>query len=165
MKKLYTLATIALLFWGCSKTETPEPEPAEQVIGTYAVDKITESIKYDTSPNESAETINLPFKNSKGDELSATLDVAKKASNMVTMVFVQTLKYAATGKSDTNRDAFDTVELKKIEGSAGQFEMLDAGKKFGTIGNNNILLEEIIADKDSLGRKFTYTLRISGKKK
>jgi hypothetical protein len=166
MKKTFaSLFFASALFWGCSKTEsTPDPEPAEQVIGAYDVDKITESFKLDISPSEQLDVLNLPFKSATGDQLSATLDVAKKSANVVTMVFVQTLKYA-NGKTDSQRDAFEDIELKKNDAVAGQFDMLISGTKVGTIGNKSILIEEVENGKDSLGRKYTYKFQISGKKK
>jgi hypothetical protein len=164
MKKTFAaLFFVSALFFGCSKTTTPEPEPAEQVIGNYNVDKITESFKLNTSPSEQLDVLNLPFKSSTGDQLSATLDVAKKSSNIVTMVFVQTLKYA-NGKTDSQRDAFSDIELKKIDNTTGQFDMLIGGTKVGTIGNNSIFIEEIETGKDSLGRAYTYKFQITGKK-
>lgn len=145
---------------GCSKTE-PEPEPAEQVIGTYNVDKITESIKYATATSEISETISLPIKGN-GYELTAVLDVAKKASNIVTIAFVQTVKYT-NGQTEKDSDAFDSIELKKVEGTS-EYEMLDTGVKIGTIGNNTITFENVSNEKDSLGRAYTYTFRMTGKK-
>ncbi len=146
---------------GCSKTE-PEPEPAEQVIGTYNVDKITESIKYASATSEISETTTLPIKGN-GYELTAVLDVAKKSSNIVTIAFVQTVKFT-NGKTEKDSDAFDSIELKKVEGSAGQYDMLDTGVKIGTIGSNAITFENVSNDKDSLGRAYTYTFRMTGKK-
>lgn len=146
---------------GCSKPE-PEPEPAEQVIGTYNVDKITESIKYASATSEISETTTLPIKGN-GYELTAVLDVAKKSSNIVTIAFVQTVKFT-NGKTEKDSDAFDSIELKKVEGSTGQYDMLDTGVKIGTIGSNAITFENVSNDKDSLGRAYTYTFRMTGKK-
>ncbi|WP_028524797.1 hypothetical protein [Runella limosa] len=162
MKKyLYASLFFAVaLLAGCSKTE-PEPEPAEQVIGTYNVDKITESIKYATATSEISETISLPIKGN-GYELTAVLDVAKKASNIVTIAFVQTVKYT-NGQTEKDSDAFDSIELKKVEGTS-EYEMLDTGVKIGTIGNNTITFENVSNEKDSLGRAYTYTFRMTGKK-
>ncbi|TAE90304.1 MAG: hypothetical protein EAZ80_13590, partial [Runella slithyformis] len=56
-------------------------------------------------------------------------------------------------------------ELKKPDnGAAGLFDMYDGVTRVGSIGNSTILYEEQGSDKDSLGRQFTYTFRISGKK-
>jgi len=164
MKK-YIYASLFLavaLLAGCSKTE-PEPEPADQVIGTYNVEKITESIKYATATSEISETTTLPIKGN-GYELTAVLDVAKKSSNIVTIAFVQTVKYTATGKTEKDSDAFDSIELKKVDGATGQYDMLDTGVKIGTIGSNSITFENVANDKDSLGRAYTYTFRMTGKK-
>jgi len=165
MKKyIYASLFIAVaLLGGCSKAE-PEPEPAEQVIGSYTVDKIVESIKYATASTEQSYTTALPIKGT-GYELSAVLDVAKSAANIVTISLVQTVTYTAAGKApEKTTDAFNSIELKKIEGSSGEFDMLDTGVKIGTIGKNAITFEEVSNEKDSLGRAYTYTFKMTGKK-
>ncbi len=169
MKKYLYVAlfmTTALLA-GCSKSE-PEPEPAEQVIGSYTVDKLTEAIKYATSSSEYAETTNYPVKGTNtagvGYEVSAVLDVAKTASNIITVTFTETAKLSNGQTQKGNPSAFTGIELKKIEGSSGEFEMLNTGVKIGTIGKNAITLEEVTNDKDSSGVAYTYTFRITGKK-
>ncbi len=164
MKKyIYASLFIAVaLLGGCSKAE-PEPEPAEQVIGSYTVDKIVESIKYATATTEQSFTTALPIKGT-GYELSAVLDVAKSAANIVTVSLVQTVKYTNGQAPEKTTDAFNSIELKKIEGSSGEFDMLDTGVKIGTIGKNAITFEEISNEKDSLGRAYTYTFKMTGKK-
>ncbi|MFN8345135.1 MAG: hypothetical protein U0X91_09030 [Spirosomataceae bacterium] len=164
MKKyIYASLFVAVaLLGGCSKAE-PEPEPAEQVIGSYTVDKIVESIKYATATSEVSQTTTLPIKGT-GYELSAVLDVAKSASNMVSIAFVQTVKYTNGQTPDKSTDTFSSIELKKIEGSSGEFDMLDTGVKIGTIGKNVITFEDVSNEKDSLGRAFTYTFKMTGKK-
>jgi len=166
-KQIYTSLFLAVaLLAGCSKS-TPEPEPAEQVIGSYKVDKYTESIKYATAATELSQATIYPVAGKTstgiGYEVTATLDVAKTASNMVNITFAEKVKYS-NGKTDASNSTFTSIELKKIEGSAGQFEMLDTGVKIGTIGNKSILVEEASSDKDSLGRAFTYTIRLTGTK-
>lgn len=151
---------------GCSKSE-PEPEPAEQVIGSYTVDKLTTAIKYAASPSEFAETTVYPLKGTTGSgigyEVNAVLDVAKTASNMVTVTFTQTAKLS-NGQTEKDNFAYTGIELKKIENSSGEFELLDTGVKIGTIGKNAISIEEVTNDKDSTGAAYTYTFRITGKK-
>ncbi|WP_428659178.1 hypothetical protein [Runella sp.] len=151
---------------GCSKAE-PEPEPAEQVIGSYTVDKLTEAIKYASASSEYAETTNYPLKGTTstgiGYEVNAVLDVAKTSSNMVTVTFTETAKLS-NGQTQKNNSAFTGIELKKIEGSSGEFDMLDTGVKIGTIGKNAITIEDVSNDKDSTGAAYTYTFRITGKK-
>ncbi|MFN4146464.1 MAG: hypothetical protein ACK4GN_11620 [Runella sp.] len=157
-----TLFVAMALLAGCSKP-APEPEPAEQVIGTYNVDRITESFRLAGSPTESSETLNLPFKDGQGNELSMTLGVSKKSANIISIAWVQLVKYA-NGRTDRESEAFDNIELKKMDNSPGQFEMFDAGTKVGTIGNNRITYEEVITGRDSLNRAFTYTFRMTGQK-
>jgi PBP1b-binding outer membrane lipoprotein LpoB len=149
MKKyIYASLFVAVaLLAGCSKSE-PEPEPAEQVIGSYTVEKYTESIKYATSPSEYSETTTYPVKgqsNGLSYEITAVLDVAKTSSNIVNVTFAQTAK-------------FSNGQTQK------EFEMLDTGVKIGTIGNKAITIEDVVNDKDSLGRAYTYTIRLTGKK-
>ncbi|TAF94971.1 MAG: hypothetical protein EAZ32_14195 [Cytophagia bacterium] len=163
MKKFFTPLFLATaLLAGCSKT-TPEPEPAEQAIGGYNVDKITESIKFANSSSELSESTNYPIKNMNG-ELSLRFDVAKVSANSVSVVLVQDTK-PTSGAPRQRIDPFGTYELKKPDnGAAGLFDMYDGVTRVGSIGNSTILYEEQGSDKDSLGRQFTYTFRISGKK-
>ncbi len=167
MKKyIYASLFVAVaLLAGCSKSE-PEPEPAEQVIGSYTVEKYTEAIKYATSPSEYSETTTYPVKgqsNGLSYEITAVLDVAKTSSNIVNVTFAQTAKFS-NGQTQKDNSTFTGIELKKVEGSSGEFEMLDTGVKIGTIGNKAITIEDVINDKDSLGRAYTYTIRLTGKK-
>lgn len=167
MKKyIYSSLFVAVaLLAGCSKSE-PEPEPAEQVIGSYTVDKYTESFKWANDPRESSDTYTFPLKevyNGVTYETTATLEVAKTASNIVNVTFAQKLT-ASNGKNESNNSTFTAIELKKIEGASGEFDMLDAGVKIGTIGKNAILIEDVYNDKDSLGRAYTYKIQLSGKK-
>lgn len=164
MKKyIYSSLFVAIsLLAGCSKSE-PEPEPAEQVIGSYTVDKIVESYKYATATTEQSYTTTLPIKG-QGAELTAVLDVAKSASNIVTVSFIQTVKYTSGKTPEKNTDTFNSIELKKIDASPGEFDMLDTGVKIGTIGKNAITFENVSNEKDSLGRAYVYTFRMTGKK-
>lgn len=168
MKKyMYASLFVAVaLLAGCSKAE-PEPEPAEQVIGSYTVEKLTEAIKYANASSEYAETTTYPIKGKTSTgvsyEITGVLDVAKTASNIVNVTFTQTAKLS-NGQTQKDNSTFTGVELKKIEGANGQFEMLETGVKIGTIGNKSITIEEISNDKDSLGRAFTYTFRLTGTK-
>jgi len=164
MKNLSALLFFAAaILAGCSKN-TPEPEPAEQVIGTYNVDKYVESVKYATSPTETSQTTNYPLKDSKGNELSIVLDVAKVSANAVTVTLTQTYK-PVTGQSQKQTDAFGTLDIKKPDaGAAGVFDLYDGATKVGNIGNNTILFEEQSTEKDSLGRTFVYIIKLSGKK-
>lgn len=164
-KHIYASLFVAVaLLAGCSKSE-PEPEPAEQVIGSYTVDKYTESLKYANSPREISETTIFPFKevyNGLTYETTATLEVAKTASNMVNVTLAQKTKIS-NGKTENNNSTFTAIELKKIEGTSGEFEMLDTGVKIGTIGKNAILIEESSTGKDTLGT-YTYKIQLTGKK-
>ena len=164
MKNLFALLFVAAaLLAGCSKS-TPEPEPAEQVIGTYNVDKYVESFKYATSSTETSQTTNYPIKDNKGNELSIVLDVAKVSANAVSVTLTQTYK-PVSGQSQKQTDAFGTLDLKKPDGgAAGLFDLYDGATKVGNIGNNTILFEDQTNEKDSLGRSFVYTIRLSGKK-
>lgn len=165
-KHIYASLFVAVaLLAGCSKSE-PEPEPAEQVIGSYTVDKYTETFKWANDPRESSDTYTFPLKevyNGVTYETTATLEVAKTASNIVNVTFAQKIK-ASNGQTQNDNSTFTSLELKKIEGSSGEFEMLDTGVKIGTIGKNAILIEDIYNDKDSTGRAYTYTIRLTGKK-
>lgn len=167
MKKyIYASLFIAVaLLGGCSKAE-PEPEPAEQVIGSYTLEKYTESFKWADDPRESTDTYTFPLKevvNGVTYETTATLEVAKTASNIVNVTLAQKTK-ASNGQNDSNNSTFTGLELKKIEGSAGEFEMLETGVKIGTIGNKVITIEDVLNGKDSLGRAYIYTTRLTGKK-
>ena len=163
MKKyIYSSLFIAVaLLAGCSKSE-PEPEPAEQVIGSYAVDKVTIALKYDNSPIEEAQSFIFPYKSSQG-ELTAVMDVTKSASNIVTLTYVETFK-PITGSSQKTTDVYTNIELKKSETTPGVFDLFNAGIKSGTIGSGTILYDDITNSKDSLGRAFKFTYRVSGKK-
>jgi hypothetical protein len=163
MKKFFTPLFLATaLLAGCSKT-TPEPEPAEQVIGIYNVDKLTESVKFVGTPTENSQTLNLPFKGANGYELSAVIDLSKKSSNTLTAVYTET--EIINGKKVPDITPLNSIELKKADNApAGQFDMYDGVDKIGTVGNGSITIEDITTGKDSLGRQFTYTFRISGKK-
>jgi uncharacterized protein YcfL len=164
MKKIIASLFVATaLLAGCSKS-TPEPEPAEQVIGVYNVDKTVESFKYVTSSSESSETTSYPLKDSRGNELAVSFDVAKVSANSISVNLTQTYK-PVTGAAEKQVDAFGTLELKKPDnGAAGLFDMYDGATKVGSIGNNTILYEEQGTDRDSLGRQFTFKFQISGKK-
>ena len=168
MKKyVYAALFISTAFFaGCSKAE-PEPEPAEQVIGVYTVDKQTESIKYANSASEISESLIYPIKGKTSTglnyEVTAVLNVSKTAANLVTVAFTQTAKLS-NGQSEKQDATFSNIELKKIEGTSGEFDMLDTGVKIGTVGKNAITIEEVINDKDSLGVAYTYTFRLTGKK-
>jgi hypothetical protein len=168
MKKyIYASLFVAVaLLAGCSKSE-PEPEPAEQVIGSYTVEKLTEAIKYANASSEYAETTIYPVKGKTSTgisyEVTGVLDVAKTSSNIVNVTFAQTAKFS-NGQTQKDNNTFTGIELKKIEGSSGEFEMLDTGVKIGTIGNKAITIEDVVNDKDSLGRAYTYTIRLTGKK-
>lgn len=150
---------------GCSKSE-PEPEPAEQVIGSYAVDKVSQSVKYPSSPEYSL-TDTYPLKGTEGGigyEVTAVLDVAKTASNIVSITFLQTVKLSNGTTEKGDPTAFPGIELKPITGSAGEFDLLETGVKIGTIGKNSIALELASSRKDSTGATYTETYRITGKK-
>mgnify|MGYP001810403957 CR=1 FL=1 len=151
--------TTALLA-GCSKSE-PEPEPAEQVIGTYTVDKVSIAFKYNDSPIEESQSYILPFKSVDG-EITAVVDISKSGSNLITLTYAETVK-PTNGQSQTSRDVYNSIELKPGTGS-GVFEMLNTGVKSGTVGGGNLNFEDITSAKDSAGRAFTYTFRITGKK-
>ncbi|WP_028668737.1 hypothetical protein [Runella zeae] len=161
-KHLYAFLFVSVaLLGGCSKSE-PEPEPAEQVIGTYNVDKITIAFKYNDSPVEESQSYVLPFKGT-GGELSAILDVSKTSSNVVTISYIETAKYT-DGTTDKNTDVYSSIELKKNESNSAIFDMFNAGAKSGTIGGGTIALDDIVNAKDSTGRAYTYTFRVTGKK-
>ena len=163
MKYIFaSLFLAAAVLAGCSKT-TVEPEPAEQVIGTYTVDKIVQSLKYASSPTENSQTFNLPFKGPNGYELSATIDLSKKSANTLTAVYNEI--QIENGKKTSNPSPFNSIELKKADNAAaGQFDMYDGATKIGTVGNGLITIEEAVTEKDSLGRQYTFTFKVTGKK-
>ena len=163
MKYLFApLFMAAAILAGCSKA-TVEPEPAEQVIGTYVVDKITQSLKYATSPTENSQTFNLPFSGANGYKLSATIDLSKKSANTLTAVYTET--ETVGGKTTIDPQPLNSIELKKADSApAGQFDMYDGATKIGTVGNGLITVEEQETGKDSLGRAYTFIFRITGKK-
>ncbi|MEZ4902832.1 MAG: hypothetical protein R2822_14310 [Spirosomataceae bacterium] len=130
-KHIYASLFVAVaLLAGCAKSE-PEPEPAEQVIGSYTVDKYTEIFKWADDPRESSDTYTFPLKevyNGVTYETTATLEVAKTASNIVNVTFAQKIK-GSNGQTQNDNSTFTGLELKKIDGSTGEFEMLDTGVK------------------------------------
>lgn len=153
------------LLAGCSKSE-PEPEPAEQVIGSYTVDKVSQSVKYPGSPEYSL-TDTYPLKGTEGGisyEITAALDVAKTASNIVSITFLQTAKLSNGTTEKGDPVAFPGIELKPITGASGEFELLETGVKIGTVGKKSIAIELASSRKDSTGATYTETYRISGKK-
>ncbi|RDB07767.1 hypothetical protein [Runella aurantiaca] len=163
MKKyLYAALFItSAMLAGCSKSE-PEPEPAEQVIGSYTVDKVTVAYKYVDSPVEESQSYIFPFKNNQG-ELTAIVDVSKSASNIITLTYVETAKYT-NGQTETSKDVYSSIELKPSETASGVFDMYSAGVKSGTVGGGNLNFEDITSLKDTVGRALTFAFRISGKK-
>ncbi|MCU0339043.1 MAG: hypothetical protein MUE30_04105 [Spirosomaceae bacterium] len=164
-KSLYAFLFATTLLAGCAKTE-PEPEPAEQVIGTYDVKSLSASangiviVGYEfpaTITDTDAAGKTLRF------EVSQTLDVAKKSANSVTIVSTTFEKNLATGKVETSKDPFDDVELKKND--TGAFDMIDAqGKKVGTATKDemNFVEEEEVTDN---GQKFLVKITIKAKRK
>jgi len=167
MKKQFYLAIflVGALLTGCSKSD-PEPEPAEQIIGSYDVQTI--SISVDGVVVEGYE---LPAKISDKDasgntiqiELTQTLEVAKKSMNVVTIVSTTNEKDLKTGKVTTSRDPFDDIELKK--NSAGTYDMIDTkGKAVGTASKDDLNFAEESDITDS-GKVYKVKYSIKAKRK
>ena len=167
-KHLYAFLFVSVaLLGGCSKSE-PEPEPAEQVIGIYDISQIFESVKFADSPREQSDATIYPYKANDAAgvvyNVTAVFEVSKTSSNIVNLIFYEKYTDPSGKVIKGSPDPISGIELKKTEGSAGQFDMLDTGEKIGSIGNGNVTLESIISDKDSTGRAYTYTIRVTGKK-
>ncbi len=157
----FITTTFVFLVLGCAKS-SPEPEPAEQVVGSYTAEKITESIKYATETSEVSRSNTFPIQG-KDFVLTALFDVTKKAPNMVNIVLIQTAKYN-NGKTEKDSKSFDSIELKKTDTNAQSYDLYDQSNKIGVVGNNMITITDAVTEQDSLKRVYTYTLTLTGKK-
>ncbi len=141
MKKLIYFFALALIISSCSK-KTVEPDPADQVLGTY------KATTYIESTNGVGLTYDLTSTSLK-DLLQITFDVSKKGTSTITINLTITQKDAA-GKTTTSKDSFDNVDLKNP--ASGEYEMYDGAKKIGKIGNSALTLEDQYDDVDSNGK-------------
>lgn len=141
MKKLIYFFVLAFVISSCSK-KTVDPDPSEQVLGTYKVTTYTEST------NGVGLTYDLTSASLK-DLLQITFEVSKKGASVITVGLTFTQK-DAQGKTQVSKDSFDNVDLKN--GVNGEFEMFEGAKKIGKIGNGSLVLEDEYDDKDSNGK-------------
>lgn len=149
----FTLLSAAFLS-SCSKT-TVEPEPADQVIGSYSGTTYTESI------NGVAQSIDLTNSTIKNNVV-IDMSVAKKSANIVNIV-LNISQRDSTGTMQTYTDSYDSIELKAL--GNGEFDMLSVGESIGQIGNGAMKLQETYTDTDaSTGATAQVTVTIAATK-
>lgn len=144
---------LTLVLSGCTKNEV-DPEPADLVIGSYSGTAYSESI------NGVAQSLDLTNSVIK-DNVVISFDVAKKASNMLTLV-LSISQRDSTGTMQTYNDTYDSIELKTL--SNGDYEMLSDGIHVGQIGNSTLTLEETYPDTDESGNTIQVTVKIAATK-
>ncbi|WP_428657876.1 hypothetical protein [Runella sp.] len=145
---------LTLVLSGCTKNEV-DPEPADLVIGSYSGTAYSESI------NGVAQSLDLTNSVIK-DNVAISFDVAKKASNMLTLV-LSISQRDSTGTMQTYNDTYDSIELKSL--GNGDYEMLSDGIHVGQIGNSTLTLEETYPDTDDSGNTIQVTVKIAATKK
>ncbi len=142
MKKTFYFAALSLVIFSCSKT-TVEPEPADQVVGTYI------TATYTATTNGAGYALDLT---NTAVGLQITFDVVKKTGTTATLIEKDVNK-DATGKITTDTYTYD-IELKKNAKIATQFDISDAktGAARGMIGNDSMTFLNEYDDKDSNGK-------------
>jgi hypothetical protein len=155
IKNLLLMSAFVLVlgFVGCTENEV-EPDPADQVIGTYNGTAYTESI------NGVAQSIDLTNELIK-NEVNISMNVARKSASVVT-VLLSISQRDSLGAMQTYTDTFDTIDLKAL--GSGNFEMQNAGTTVGHIGNGALKLQESYSDSDENGNALQVSVTIDAKK-
>lgn len=138
---------------GCTKQEV-EPDPADQISGTYT------GTTYTTSINGVAQSFDLTNDLIK-NEVTIAMTVAKKSASRVTIV-LNFSQRNSTGTMQSYTDTYDTIDLKTL--GNGDFEMQNAGTVVGKIGNGVLKLQETYSDADKNGTAIQVAVTIDGKK-
>lgn len=150
---IFALLSAAMLF-SCSKT-TVEPEPADQVIGSYNGTTYTESI------NGVAQSIDLTNTSIK-ENITIEMSVAKKSANIINIV-LKISQRDSTGTMQSYTETYDSIELKAL--GNGSFDMLSVGETIGQIGNGAMKLQETYTDTDdTTGASAQVTVTIAAAK-
>ena len=142
MKKILYFAALSLVIFSCSKA-TVEPEPADQVVGTYT------TTNYSATTNGAGYALDLT---NTAVGLQITFDIVKKTGTTATVIEKDVNK-DATGKITTDTYTYD-VELKKNAKIATQYDIADGktGVARGTVGNDSMTFLNEYDDKDSNGK-------------
>lgn len=148
-----TVFALVLGLSGCTKEEV-EPDPADQVIGTYSGTTYTESI------NGIAQSIDLTNELIKNDVV-ISVDVAKKSVSTVTIILGISQR-DSTGVMQTYSNTYDTIDLRAL--GNGNFELQNAGTVVGQIGNGVLKLQETYSDNDTNGNAIQVAITIDAKK-
>lgn len=148
-----TVFALVLGLSGCTKEEV-EPDPADQVIGTYSGTTYTESI------NGIAQSIDLTNELIKNDVV-ISVDVAKKSVSTVTIILGISQR-DSTGVMQTYSNTYDTIDLRAL--GNGNFELQNAGTVVGQIGNGVLKLQETYSDNDANGNAIQVAITIDAKK-
>jgi len=150
---LWSAFALVIGLSGCTKQEV-EPDPADQVIGTYSGTTYTESIN---GVAQSYDLTNDLIKN----EVVISMTVAKKSASSVTIVLSFSQR-DSTGTMQSYTDTYDTIDLKAL--GSGDFEMQSAGTSVGQIGNGALKLKETYSDSDENGIALQVLITIDAKK-
>jgi hypothetical protein len=150
---LWSAFALVIGLSGCTKQEV-EPDPADQVIGTYSGITYTESIN---GIAQSYDLTNELIKN----EVVISMNVAKKSASTVT-ILLNFSQRDSTGTMQSYTDTYDAIELKALGG--GDFEMQNDGTVVGKIGNDLLKLQEIYSDADENGAAIQVAVTIDAKK-
>ena len=148
-----TAFALVLCLSGCTKEEV-EPDPADQVIGTYSGTTYTESI------NGIAQSIDLKNELIKNDVM-ISVGVAKKSVSTITII-LDISQRDSTGTMQSYSNTYDTIDLKAL--SNGNFELQNAGTVVGQIGNGVLKLQETYSDNDANGNAIQVAITIDAKK-
>ncbi|WP_157585507.1 hypothetical protein [Runella zeae] len=158
MKSLQKLLSISMLaiavcVASCSKSEV-EPEPADQVIGTYSGTTYTQSI---SGVGQTLDLTNSLIK----DNLVISFDLTKKSSNVLTLI-LNISQRDSLGVMQPDNITYDNVELKTL--SSGSFEMLNEGVRLGEINSKTLTFEESFEDTDEAGNVAEVNIKIEATK-
>lgn len=148
-----TAFALVLGLSGCTKEEV-EPDPADQVIGTYSGTTYTESI------NGIAQSIDLTNELIKNDVM-ISVGVAKKSVSTITII-LDISQRDSTGTMQSYSNTYDTIDLKAL--GNGNFELQNAGTVVGQIGNGVLKLQETYSDNDANGNAIQVAITIDAKK-
>jgi hypothetical protein len=142
MKKLLYFVALSLVIVSCSKA-TVEPDPTDQVVGTYT------TTNYTATTNGAGFALDLT-NTSVG--LQITFDIVKKTANTATMIEKDVNK-DATGKITTDTYTYD-IDLKKNAKITTQYDITDSktGASRGSVGNDSMTFLNEYDDKDSNGK-------------
>ncbi len=142
MKKALYCIALSLVIFSCSKA-TVEPDPTDQVVGTYA------TTNYSATTNGAGFALDLT---NTAVGLQITFDIVKKTANTATVIEKDVNKDAA-GKITTDTYTYD-VDLKKNAKTTTQYDITDSktGATRGTVGNDSMTFLNEYDDKDSNGK-------------